>query len=272
MNKFGLAVLAIALLGGMLVYGARNGWFESTPHVADEITNNENGEPLQSSMDSTAQRRHQPLSDALNADESAMEDVGGIKRPMRDVARSKMNLVAERAEYLASLPNVGFAPSIPNDTNDSVRSLSRELAENSGSHPAKNQLVPAEAFNEENYLRDKQAYLSQIRPGRIYQTKPVGEDTTPLTNESPRYSEVIQGESVILKVKATPGFPVTFHTQQLGEFNNRLKTISVEADADGVATAVYSAVSGVSGLVRITAASPVHSGQVRYIVDVAVTE
>ena len=73
---------------------------------------------------------------------------------------------------------------------------------------------------------------------------------------------------MVLKVNAEAGLPVTFYTPDGGEFDNRLKTVTVAANDEGVAETIYSAVTGTAGIVDILAASPAHSGQVRFAVKV----
>ena len=110
------------------------------------------------------------------------------------------------------------------------------------------------------------------RPARVFQSAQPSEDVDPISSNTEFYQEILQGESVVLEVKAEPKMPVTFHTQQLGEFDNRLKTITVEASEEGIARASYRAVSGVAGLINVMAASPVNSGQLKYIINVNLPE
>ena len=75
---------------------------------------------------------------------------------------------------------------------------------------------------------------------------------------------MIQGESVFLRVIAEPKMPVTFLSPRFGEFENRLRTITVAADEQGLASAKFTATSGTHGIVDITAASPTSSGEVSF--------
>ena len=73
-----------------------------------------------------------------------------------------------------------------------------------------------------------------------------------------------------LKVAASPGAPVAFASQDLGQFENSLTSITIAANEEGVAEAVYTASGGTIDLVQILAASPMASGQVQLTIDVAV--
>ena len=207
------------------------------------------------------------LSKALGLQEEDMVEVGGVKRPKRDLFRSQHDPIAIRSKYLASLPEVGLAPTVSKTDSPAAAKL---LEESSvlGKHLYKSTFSKAEPFDQEAYLASPEKYLVLTRPGRIRQSLPSGKGIVPLQTGSGQYFEVLQGESTFLIAKAEPGMPVTFHTQQLGEFENRLKTISVAANKDGLAKVQYKAVSGVIGQVHVVAASPVHSGRLTYVVDV----
>ena len=63
--------------------------------------------------------------------------------------------------------------------------------------------------------------------------------------------------------------PVTFTSFDLGVFDkSQLTTVTVQADGRGVAEAVFTAPPGTVDDVRIMAASPVTTGQVRFVVNV----
>ncbi len=94
----------------------------------------------------------------------------------------------------------------------------------------------------------------------------------PIATTSEVFQNILQGEKVILEVKAEPGAPVTFYTPQVGEFENRLTTQSVAANEKGVAKTVYTATAGTKGLVNVLAASPVNSGQLRFKINVSLPE
>lgn len=84
------------------------------------------------------------------------------------------------------------------------------------------------------------------------------------------FVEVLQGEPVPLKVRTIPNAPVTFTSFDLGSFSNRLTSITVAADKDGVATAQFTGTPGTYNDVNILAASPMTSGQVKFVITVIV--
>jgi hypothetical protein len=79
---------------------------------------------------------------------------------------------------------------------------------------------------------------------------------------------LIQGEAVTLRVKVIPDAVVTFHSFDLGHFDNQMTTTSVQAGEDGIATVNFNASGGTFGELNILAASPQTSGQVNFVVKV----
>jgi hypothetical protein len=81
---------------------------------------------------------------------------------------------------------------------------------------------------------------------------------------------VKQGESVRLAVQAAAFAPISFHSENLGQWENQLSSITVVANEQGIAEANFTASGGTINEVRILSASPVTSGQAAFIVNVAV--
>ncbi len=262
---FIVMVVGIVACGIVVMVGIRQGWFDSEP-VAVPKFNLPQDQPV-------AERKtdHKSLSDALGVSEDDMIEVGGIKRPKRDVLEDENDLVAARKRYQAQIPNPGNAPVIPVDANPQVAKLAEELATR-GKSPAKSTYFGAEPFDREEYLKNPGAYNILTRPARVFQSAQPSEKVKRIQSETEFYQEILQGESVLITVKAEPDMPVTFHTQQLGEFDNRLKTITVAASKDGIAKVTYRAVAGVNGLVNVMAASPANSGQLKYLINVNLPE
>ncbi len=129
---------------------------------------------------------------------------------------------------------------------------------------AKSTFFQPEPFNQEKYEADPQAHLDQIRPGRIFQSAQPNPDVKRLTAISEPFISLMQGDAAQLKVQAEPGAPIVFHTQETGTFENQLKTITVAADEDGVATAKFTLGRGTSGLVNVLAASPILADQITF--------
>ena len=95
---------------------------------------------------------------------------------------------------------------------------------------------------------------------------------TSALGHSPRLQRVVQGESVYLEVGGVSGMPVTFTSFDLGAFDNDLNSITVRADERGRARVKFTATPGTINDIHILAASPVTSGQMRYLVNVRLPE
>ena len=210
------------------------------------------------------------LSEALGVSGEDMVEVGGVMRPKREVASldSKIDLDGVRSRYLDARKKVGYAPSFTIADSEAAGQLQKNLSDDSVRPMAISALFKPEPFDRKEYLADKEAYLKLTRPGRVFESLEPGKEVPSISAAGLSYYEVLQGESAILRVNSEPGMPVTFHTRHLGEFSNRLQTITVADSDEGVAEVKYRAVSGARGLVSVLAASPVRSGQLELIVDV----
>ena len=165
---------------------------------------------------------------------------------------------------------VGRTPSVSVATNAQTRKLFEHHA-NPEQGSLFSALIPAEPFDLASYQSDPQAYLSQAIPSRIWDTLPPGE--APRIGRAGRYLfDVLQGESVVLRAKTDPDMPVTFYSAALGQFDNQLATITVQADHEGFAEVNYRATAGQMGDIDIFAGSPVRSGRTRFLVRVAAPE
>ena len=164
---------------------------------------------------------------------------------------------------------VGTTQPVPLDANPMVASVAEAMK--TGSHPERlsSMIVPA-PFDPKSYAADPQKYLNTVEPGRVWQPAQPGFRIMQALAVSPLTSEVLQGEAVPLRVKAIPNAPVTFTSFDLGAFSNRLTSITVAADKEGIATAQFVGTPGTYNDVNILAASPVTSGQVKFVVTVVV--
>ena len=61
---------------------------------------------------------------------------------------------------------------------------------------------------------------------------------------------------------------MTFTSADLGRFENQLTSITVAADASGVAKVKFTASPGTINTVRILSGSPLATGQVEFVVQV----
>lgn len=163
---------------------------------------------------------------------------------------------------------MGRSPEIATDTNEESRSVAEALADPVRFPERLGPAFPAPDFDVDSFNADPQKYLTTIEPGRIWQSLPKRDGVAQISRESPLYQTLIQGESVTLRVKVVPGAPVTFHSFDLGQFDNQLTTTSVQAGDDGVASVNFTASGGTFGELNILAASPLTSGQVNFVVKV----
>lgn len=263
-----LAGIAGALL---LVFCIQPNWFGGNSQQATISTSSPTST---ADNEELAARSKEELAGLLGIEKEGFTSVGGVERPQRDVAFEQTNPSRKRGKSV--LPNPGKAPYLSGNENPQVAGLLEEL-NNQDEDPdktaevrtAKSTFFVPEAFDREEFDANPDAYLNKIRPGRVFQPAQPGPETKQLTALSSPFTSVIQSESVLLKVKADPGAPVAFHTQQTGTFENRLKSITVAADQEGVAEAKFTLGPGTSGLVNVLAASPLHSQQVKFTVRVA---
>lgn len=272
-SLWGISIIVLVIGAGVIVWGA--GWFAGEggstegPSVATSPESKTSKREVVSAEKSKAD-----LAKSLGVDEKSFVNVGGIERPLRDTAFAK---AANRGNQpkKSVFPNPGRAPYLKGNENAQVSRLMKEITESESFAPqdiartrelraAKSALFLPEPFDAKKYEANPQAYLEKVRPGRVFQPKQPGPDITRLTAVSRPFAKVLQSESVQLRVKADPGAPVAFHTSETGTFENLLKTTTVAANDEGIATATFTLGKGTSGLVNVLAASPVHSDQVRF--------
>ncbi len=202
---------------------------------------------------------------ADDADPRGEVEVGGVRRPASDVRRPER--VGEDEIRPGWMPEFGRQKPIPADTNSNTRSVYE--AATTGEHPERlSTLIPANAFDEQTYKANPQPYLDVIEPGRVWQSLQPGPDVPRLTGLSAPRTTIAQGETTGLRVKALPGAPVTFTSFDLGAFQNRLTSVTVAADADGIAVGRFTGTSGTLFDVHILASSPMTSGQLAFTVTV----
>lgn len=124
-------------------------------------------------------------------------------------------------------------------------------------------------FDLSAYVRDPLAYLNVIEPCRIWQQAEPGPGVDALVTVDGAQAALVTvapGATQPLRVITWPGHAATFTSMDRGAFQNGLTSITVQADADGVATAQFTATPGTTDQVRIAAASPVVCGQVSFTV------
>lgn len=248
-------VLSVTIIGVLFVGVAYNqGWFHRQPNV-------QNAKLKNGSQDPDSKALQQPAPDGFRW-------VGGVLRPITDIQERKpLELPKIGAEAIGK--RMGRSPVLEPDTNPNTRSVAEAL-QNPSQYPERlNPLFPAKDFDPDAFRADPESYLSVVEPGRIWQSLPRGDGVKSIKRRSPLYQNVIQGETVSLRVQAAPASPVTFHSFDLGHFTNSLTTISVQADGDGIASVDFTASTGTFGELNILASSPQNSGQANFVVNVS---
>ena len=276
MKKFWIFAGVLTLGAGVLVWGAGQGWFDGQRDqvsIADPDDKEDDSVAKPISRDEAKAE----LAGLLGVEKDELVDIGeNFSRPKRDLAFDPENSNAKRPRK-SVFANPGRAPFLKGDENPQVAGLMAEITNQDKDKQdelrvAKSTFFAPEPFDREKYEADPETYLNKIRPGRVFQPAQPGPDVKQLTAMSPAFTSVLQGEAVQLKVQADPGVPVAFHTQETGTFDNKLKTITVAANKDGIAEAKFTLGPGTSGLLNVLAASPVHSQQVKFTVRVALPD
>lgn len=164
---------------------------------------------------------------------------------------------------------VGKTAPVKFDDNDAVASLAG-AARDGKHHERFSAMALPEAYDENEYKANRVQYLKTIEPGRVWQSAQPKKGVFQIGTESAPDFEVAQGEPAVLKVVAVPGAPVTFTSFDGGAFSNKLSSITVEADDKGIAIATFIGTPGTFNEVNILAASPVTSGQAKFLVNVVI--
>ncbi len=259
------SVLFVIVVGVVLT-GVKNGWFETSQPLVKSPP-----PPADVAKEIAAEAKGKSLAEALGVGEDELKSVGGIKRPARDLNFDTASTTATESPK-SPLPSPGHAPFLKGNENIQVAGLVQELSVPKGPDAAKSTFFKPEEFDLAAYQQNPGQYLNKIRPGRVFYPAQPGPNVKPLESKTKPFQSVLQGDKVILKVKADPGNPVSFYTPGVGEFDNRLSSFSTQAADDGIATAIYTAGPGTIGLQNILAASPVHSGQIRFRINVSLSD
>ncbi len=260
MSRFGWTVCGLIVLGvgGLLAY---NAWRDG----ADR-------QPLNNADSPVAKANRQPAVD-VSTPEPPPKDyvkVGGVYRPRTDVEVAQKPKIDSLSEKRVGL-DPGIVQGVAKDANASTRSVAEAVRNPKLAHRLTT-LIPPPPFDKEAYEKDRQAYLDTVEPGRIFQYKESAPGVVALKRDSKYLYSVLQGEKVVLRVMAEPGAPVTFYSGRLGQFPNQLATVTIAADNEGVAQTEFLASAGTRDEIDIVAASPLHSGQVRFLVQVTLPD
>ena len=190
-------------------------------------------------------------------------NVGGVYRPESDINYADKS----RPDVPKPVIDTGLSPAVDPNANSQTKAVFAALK--SRENPERfSSFVQPQPFDSAAYEADPEAYLSVVEPGRVFQSAEPGPDVTRLDPASSLYENVTQGDQIPLVVQATAGAPVTFSSFKLGHFENQLTSTTVRANESGEARVLFTAAKGTIDNVEILAASPVTSGQVRFIVNV----
>ena len=260
-RAFGWSVVGLVIVVCLVLAGLTNGWFGRGDLLEGRVSRSE-------SVSAATPTRDPNLPPGPN-----MKKVGGIWRPIADVEGPQRG----DRKSSSALPSAGSSPLVSPDANPSTRIVASAIErirneeegfDDLGKHVSV--MHEADPFDRDAFLKDSQAYLDDIQPGRIWQTAAEGPEVKPILRMGPLYRRLLQGESAPLKVQVAPRMPVTFYSPLLGQFENKLSTITVQADENGIATATYTATPGTRGDVMVVAASPANSEQARFSIGVTV--
>ena len=254
MKRYGLLIGALVCLAIITLVVARQ-WTQNNLNQKVAISIPETPEP-------TTAPREVP-------DDYVM--VGGVMRPRTDVEESKRAAFSQPDEK-PLFPNPGKTPLIDPNANAQTKSVQEALNNPTQLGHRLSAMIPAPKFDLAKYQTDPKSYLETVEPGRIWQSAKPGPGVAPLERTSNYFQKVIQGESVILEAKASPGMPVTFMSPRLGQFDNLLTTTTVAANDEGVAKANFKVTPGTRGEIEVFASSPVHSGRARFLIKVVLPD
>lgn len=127
----------------------------------------------------------------------------------------------------------------------------------------------AEGFDLAAYRADPAAYCRASDADRASLVAQPAAGVEALQSVGAGSLQVKPGGSVTLQARTAPGMPVSFTSQGLGEFPaSGLATVTVPADAAGLAQAEFRASPGTVGTCLIIAGSPVRAGTVSFLVRI----
>lgn len=217
---------------------------------------------------------------SADSDAKRLADLNG--RKMTDPAKTKGGPATPKdGGGMAGQPLASYGELKPMSPSVSPQAQSATTAALTKTHPERLTcaITPA-PFDLAKWNADsayRKAYLETPEPGRVYQSLAPGKDIPHIALASPSYVETLQGQPVVLSVKAPAGLPTTFSSFDAAHFTagsgdgvvgSQLTTQTVVASDDGVATATLVAPPGVIENCRVRASCPAASGFVTFNVFV----
>ena len=197
--------------------------------------------------------------------------IGGVSRPKADVRDRGTPKAKYDPNRPVPLKPEGGTPKVALDANEQVAQAAEAIR--TGEHPERySSLVVPHNFDSEAFESDPASYAKQyaaiVEPGRVFAPAQPAEGVSALRSHGERFHRVVQGETVRLIAAAKANAPVTFTSFGFGQFENKLTSITVVADKEGLAVAPFTATSGTKNNINVLAASPVMAEQVKFVVSV----
>lgn len=242
-------LIAAVLLAALAVAGGVAWWKLKPAAVA----------PLPSQADLREQQlRREEVERIARADAGAATrtDIVRPTQPTDGPAGGNPKKIQEPAGYGTLQPISATA------TPQTKAAVEAALAKN---HPERltSAILPA-PFDAKKWVEDadyRQQYLATPEPGRCYQSAQPAQGVRRIALACPAYIETLQGQPVELRVRATPGMPVTFTSFDAAQFvDTKVTTQTVVADKDGIASVQLLPTPGVIAESRVRASCPVDAG------------
>lgn len=194
-------------------------------------------------------------------------DVGGVSRPAVTVAGARLDTTVFRDTTSLQPKDREVVAPVAVDTNPGTQSVGEAIRDFNHFERLSPVFAPDD-FNLDQYRAAPEEYLNVVEPGRVFQPAQPGDTVPVIQTSTPPMQSIKAGESVRLSVRVPADSPVTFTSFMLGSFENQLPSITVESDQQGNAEVTFTATPGAGPDVRIVAASPVSSGQSRFLIAV----
>ncbi len=162
-------------------------------------------------------------------------------------------------------PRAKVAPKVANAPSPQVTATAPAMVAAAPVDP----VPPAAPFDRATYTTDPAAHCAVVAPGRCFQVAAPAATVAALARVGAGGFALAPGGEADLAALTEPGLPVTFTSFGLGAFTGSgLASITVAADADGVATARFRITPGTVGKCLIIAGSPVRAGTISFLVTV----
>lgn len=234
-------------------------------------------------------RDQNPINQDVSSSESKLQREEGER-----IAKADADIAAKRREEGQGVATGGKLPEVstkglsygqlkPISPDASPQAKAAVEAVATKTHPERLTcaILPA-AFDAKKWAEDaayKAEYLRVPEPARCYQSAQPQKSVKQIALACPAYIETKQGSPVELRVRATPGMPVTFtsfdaamFTSGSGNTGSQLTTQTTVADENGIATATLLATPGVIDDCRVIASCPMNAGLAKIIVHATLPE